>query len=431
MRVAVQGLWHLGTVTAACLAHAGKEVVGLDSDAEVVARLGRGEPPIHEPGLPELVGAGLRSGRLRFTTDAASALADADVLWICFDTPVNERDEADVASVRARLEAIRGALRPGTLVLISSQVPVGFTRALARDWGDLGLRFGYSPENLRLGKAISVFQTPERVVVGLTHEEDRPRVDELFRPYGQRIEWMTVESAEMTKHAINAFLATSVCFINELARLCERVGADAREVERGLKTEGRIGPKAYLSPGPAFAGGTLARDLRFLAGFGSDLGVATPLLSGVLASNDAHKGWLRERIAALVAGVERPVVAVLGLTYKPGTDTLRRSASVELCNWLRDRGIAVQAHDPAIRALPAELRETVALRATVDEALEGADLAVVATEWPEYRALPAAGFAERMRRPRVVDQTWFLAEALAREPRVEYFAPGKSGATWR
>jgi UDPglucose 6-dehydrogenase len=427
MRVVVFGLWHLGCVTAACVAAAGKRVIGLDVDADVVARLEQGQPPIQEPGLSELIEAGRRAGRLSFTSDAATALADADVLWVTFDTPVDARDEADVASVRARLEAVRGALRPGTLVVISSQVPVGFTRSLAREWADLGLGFAYSPENLRLGKAIGVFQAPERVIVGLEREADRPRTEELFQPYGQRMEWMSVESAEMTKHAINAFLATSVCFINELARICERVGADAREVERGLKSEGRIGPRAYLSPGPAFAGGTLARDLRFLAAFGRDLGVATPLVDGVVASNDAHKGWLRERISALLAGVDGPVVAVLGLTYKPGTDTLRRSSSVELCHWLLARGVRVQAHDPAVRTPRPELDERVVLGATAQEALAGADLAVIATEWPEFRALPPDELMRCMRTPQVVDQTWFLAAALGRAPGIQYFAPGRAG----
>ena len=262
MKVVVHGFWHLGCVTAACLAAAGKRVVGLDPDAAVVESLRRGEPPIQEPGLPELLRAGLDAGRLDFTTDAAAALDGADVLWVAFDTPVDARDEADVGAVRARLDAVREAVRPGTLVLVSSQVPAGFTRALARDWALPGVTYGYSPENLRLGSAIRVFQEPERVVIGLGDPADRPRAEALFAPYARRIEWMSIESAEMTKHAINAFLAASVAFANEVARLCERVGADASEVARGLKSEGRIGPKAYLAPGPAFAGGTLARDLR-------------------------------------------------------------------------------------------------------------------------------------------------------------------------
>jgi UDPglucose 6-dehydrogenase len=221
-------------------------------------------------------------------------------------------------------------------------------------------------------------------------------------------------------------LATSVCFINELARLCERTGADAREVERGLKSEGRIGPKAYLSPGAAFAGGTLARDLQFLSRFGKDLDVATPLFDGVLASNDSHKLWLRDKIAALLAGHASPVVAVLGLTYKPGTSTLRRSASLELCAWLHERGARVKAHDPAVQTLPPELGRFIEVCETAEQALTGADLLVVATQWPEYRSLPAATIVSSMRRPQVLDESWFLAQELAGVSNLRYFAPGKA-----
>src|SRR5262249_52216826 len=289
---------------------------------------------------------------LSFHTDPAAALTDADVLWVTFDTPVNEQDEADVGFVRARLEEVRPALKPGTLVLISSQVPVGFTRALQRDWPDGGLRFAYSPENLRLGKAIEVFCHPERVVLGIEDDADRTRLTELFSPFCSHLEWMTLESAEMTKHALNAFLATSVTFINEVARLCEEVGANAKEVERGLKSEGRIGPRAYLSPGAAFAGGTLARDLRFLVRRGREVQVRTPLLQGVLESNEVHKNWVREHVEQLLDGIEVPVATVLGLTYKPGTSTLRRSSAIELCRWMHERGVRVRGYDPAVPTLP-------------------------------------------------------------------------------
>ena len=238
MRIAVYGLWHLGCVTAACLASAGHQVVGLDPDAKVVEDLRHGRPPLEEPGLADLIAAGLAGGNLSFTVGPAAALTDAEVLWVTFDTPVNECDEADTAYLRERLEAIAGEVRPGTLVLISSQVPVGFTPSLERDWAGKGARFAYSPENLRLGKALDSFRKPERVVVGLRDPADRPLLAALFAPFCERIEWMTVESAEMTKHALNAFLATSVTFINELARLCEAVGADAKEVERGLQERG-------------------------------------------------------------------------------------------------------------------------------------------------------------------------------------------------
>src|SRR4051812_9987181 len=205
MRVVVYGLWHLGCVTAACLADAGNDVVGLDLDEPLIEGLKNGKPPLDEPGLAELIVANQRAKRLTFTINAKEALHGAGVLWVTFDTPVDENDVADVAFVRNRLEQIKEAVRPGTLVLISSQVPVGFTRSLANDWSNRGVRFGVSPENLRLGKAIEVFRTPERVIVGLSDpEQDRDLVTRLFLPFGPagtkqppRIEWMTLESAEM------------------------------------------------------------------------------------------------------------------------------------------------------------------------------------------------------------------------------------------
>jgi UDPglucose 6-dehydrogenase len=429
MRIAVYGLWHLGCVTAACLAAARHVVVGLERDAHVVTELQQGHAPLHEPGLTDLIAQGLHTQRLSFTTQPAEALHAAQVLWVTFDTPVNDHDEADVEFVRTQLEHIAPALQPGTLVLISSQVPVGFTSALAGDWQSLGLRYAYTPENLRLGRALESFQHPERVIIGLQDQADQPLLTELFAPFCQRLEWMSIESAEMTKHALNAFLATSVTFINELARLCEVLGADAREVERGLKSEGRIGPRAYLAPGAAFAGGTLARDVRFLVNFGQDYSIDTPLLNGVLASNQVHQGWLYTKVTQFLHTVARPTVAVLGLTYKPGTSTLRRSAAVALCQWLHQQGMRVQAHDPAITMLPDDLQPAMELCAHPQAALSGADLAIIATEWPDYRTLRAEDFVHAMRRPQIIDQNWFLSGSLAGDQRLTYVATGKAASS--
>jgi UDPglucose 6-dehydrogenase len=429
MNVTVFGLWHLGCVTAACVVAAGNRVVGLDTDRRTIDDLRAGKPPIAEPGLTDLIAAESKAGRLAFTTEVPEAVGEAEVVWITFDTPVNERDEADVAFVRRQLDHIGPNLRPGTIVLISSQVPAGFTRELSRAAWATKIHFAYSPENLRLGKAIDVFRNPERVILGVSDESIKPKLAELFAPFSGRIEWMSIESAEMTKHAINAFLATSVTFANELARLCEAVGANAKEVERGLKSEGRIGPKAYLSPGGAFAGGTLARDLRFLTQFGRKFGVDTPLFDGVIAGNERHKDWTRDKVRQMLRGIANPVVAVLGLTYKPGTDTLRRSTSVELCQWMHERGFRIKAHDPAIRELPEDLLSVIALAATPREAMSGADLAVVATEWPEYRNLSAHDFVVAMRRPAVIDPNWFLAGVLSEETKIHYVTTGRDRAS--
>jgi len=209
------------------------------------------------------------------------------------------------------------------------------------------------------------------------------------------------------------------------------LGADAKEVERGLKSEGRIGPRAYLAPGAAFAGGTLARDLRFLIDFGQQYQVATPLFDGVLASNDVHKGWMRATISRLLGAIAQPVVAILGLTYKPGTSTLRRSEAVELCIWLHSQGLRVQAHHPAVVELPEQLSKIIALRATPEQALAGADVAVITTEWPDYQGLTAEQLVAQMRYSRVIDQNRFLASALGNDARITYVATGTAGTIAR
>ncbi len=429
MKVCVLGLWHLGTVTAACLAAGGHDVTGLDFDTMTVEKLQVGQPPLFEPGLEDLVKRGLAEQRLRFTTMVSEAVADAEVVWVAYDTPVDEQDRADVDYVVERITRVFPQLKDGAIVLISSQVPVGSTRGLERAYAETKtgrqVTFGYSPENLRLGKAISVFTQPDRVVVGVRSVADRARVSALLQPFTDHIEWMSVESAEMTKHALNAFLATSVTFINEIAAVCEQVGADAKEVERGLKSESRIGPKAYLGPGSAFAGGTLARDIAFLMQVGDEHNVPLHLIPGVRASNDEHKLWPRRRLQALLGDLNGQSIAVWGLTYKPGTDTLRRSSAVELCQWLAQQGAHVQAHDPAVKALPDELTAVIDLRATALAALEGAAALVIATEWPEYQAVAGDAIMTAMRpSPIVIDANRLLSKTLGGRSDVRYAAVG-------
>jgi UDPglucose 6-dehydrogenase len=431
VRVCVFGLWHLGAVTAACLASAGHDVTGLDFDPRVPDDLAAGRPPVFEPGLEDLTRNGLASGRLRFTGDA-TVVSAADVVWITCDTPVDENDRADVESIVTGVERLFPHIRDGALLIVSSQVPVGTTARLQKLFERVAdgrrVGFGYSPENLRLGQAIAVFTRPDRVVVGLRTAEDRPAIAELFRSFTDRIEWMSVESAEMTKHALNGFLATSVTFINEVATLCEQVGADAAEVERGLKSDVRIGPGAYLSPGAAFAGGTLARDVMFLSQLGTEHGVDTHLLAAVRQSNDAHRHWPRRRLIDLLGRVSEKKVGVWGLTYKPGTDTLRRSSAIELCRWLIAEGATVRAHDPVVRQLPPDLAGEIRLTSEPLGALEGAAALVVATSWPEYRAVDAKQVADRMAGTLILDASGFLAATLGQDPRLRYVRVGTAAA---
>jgi UDPglucose 6-dehydrogenase len=346
-------------------------------------------------------------------------------VWVTFDTPVDDDDQADAGWVRAQLEAIRQHLLPDSLVLVSSQVPVGFTRSVADDWQTSlpDVEFACSPENLRLGQAIAVFRAPGRVVIGLGTKPSRERLARLFAPFCDRILWMSLESAEMTKHALNSFLAVQVVYTNELARLCERVGADARDVERGLRSDPRIGDKAYVAPGPPLAGGTLARDIQLLRALSAHHGLESPVVEGVVRSNRLHMDWTRDRLSELLAGTDAPRVALLGLTYKAGTDTLRRSASVEVGRWLLERGVEVRAFDPAVRSVPPELN-WLHLAPSLHEVLAGADAAVIATPWPEFATLTAEQVVQAMRAPRLVDQAGFLSY-LADDPRLTYVCVGR------
>lgn len=395
MRVCVVGLWHLGTVTAASLASAGHDVVAFDPDPDVISRLEGGETPVREPGLDALI----RSPRLRFTADPREALATVDVVWVTYDTPVDDDDRADVELVITRIESLFDHLADGTLVVISSQLPAGSTRRIEQSFaGRKYVSFAYSPENLRLGKAIDAFMKPDRVVCGVRDAEARRKFAMLMEPITKNIEWMSVESAEMTKHALNAFLATSVTFINEIAVICEKTGADAREVERGLKTDSRIGARAYLSPGAAFAGGTLARDVQFLATLGGNV----PLLSSVKVSNDVHQSWPLAKLIEALGDLRGRTIAVWGLTYKPGTDTLRRSAAVELSRVLAGAGARVRAYDPAVHEVPGM---EITVCASAEEAVKSADALVVATQWPQFRSVPSSALPQSIV---VVDANRFL-----------------------
>ncbi|HWA10156.1 MAG TPA: nucleotide sugar dehydrogenase [Opitutaceae bacterium] len=422
MKIAVLGLWHLGCVTAACCAKH-FDVTGLDFDPANIDRLRQGRAPIAEPGLDELIQAGLAAGRLRFTGVIAEACAAADILWVAYDTPVDDNDQADIESVLREVRRCVPALPRGALILLSSQLPVGTCRLLEGEFGAQGYRFACSPENLRLGKAIEIFTKADRIIAGYRDERAKAQLAELFAPFTSQVVWMRSESAEMTKHAINSFLALSITFMNEIARLCEAAGADAKEVERGLKSESRIGPKAYLSPGGAFAGGTLARDVVTCTQLGQKYGEALEVIPAIKRSNDGHRQWALQKIRRLLGAGTGRRVALLGLTYKPGTNTLRRSSAVELARALAAAGFEVAASDPSQPPLPADLA-FIRFSAAAADAVAGADAVVVCTEWPEFRQLDWAALAPRLRRPVIVDATRFLEKSVASLPGLQYVTVG-------
>jgi UDPglucose 6-dehydrogenase len=428
MKICVLGLWHLGSVTAACMAALGHHVVGVDFDEQRIASLSAGTAPLFEPGLEELLRSGLASGRLRFSRTVAEATAGAQVLWVTSDTPIGSDGAPQPDLIIQQLEPVLPVLDAGTLVLVSSQLPIGSIRALQQRAAVL--RSGRSvncaclPENLRLGSALRDFLRPDRIIVGVASTSDRHVLEELLGTIGAPIEWMSLESAEMTKHALNAFLATSVTFANEVASICEVVGADAKEVERGLKSDRRIGAGAYLAPGAAFAGGTLARDVGFLTGVGRARGITTPLLASILPSNAAHRLWAQNTLRTLFADLSRTNIAVWGLTYKSGTDTLRESPAVELCEWILREGAQLRVHDPVVRSLPPQWGSAVRRTDSPLAAVHGAQALVLAVDWPVYREVDGAELLQSIDQLVVLDPNRMRPDLATIAARLRYFAVG-------
>jgi UDPglucose 6-dehydrogenase len=419
MDVCVIGLWHQGIVGAACLADLGYSVVAADHDEGKVDRLNGGRAPLYEPGLDELLAAGLASGRLRFSADVAGSVVGRPYVLLMFDTPVNDRDESDLSEVLATAGEIAPHLSDGVVLYVTAQVPVGTCDRIAgiiRE-ANPSLQFGiaYSPENLRLGQAIERFRKPPLPVIGADDPATLDRLEPLLAPLG--VDWARVDlrTAEMTKHALNAFLATSICFANELGNLCDEVGADGRRVAEVLRLEPRVGSKAMLFPGLGFAGGTLARDMQTLRSLGDRSGLETPMLDGAWESNVRQNRLVVRKLRKAFGGrgLKGVRATVLGLTYKPDTSTLRRSASLEIIAEMTGEGMIVAAHDPKADRDEVAARREFRFDEDPYAAAEGADVLVLITPWPEYKSLDFARVRRLMAGGLVLDTANLLdARAL-------------------
>jgi len=406
-RVCVIGLWHLGLVTSACLADLGRTVIGFDSDPHLIEGLRKHRLPLFEPGLEELVERGIAEKRLWFTTDPQEALAGARYAIIAHDTAVDERDESDLSQVMAAASHLARHMEDGSIVIVSSQVPVGscerIQSTILRGKPSRGFGIAYVPENLRLGQAIERFKKPEMIVIGSEDPAVASAVDELLSGINAPRVVVGIRTAEMTKHALNAFLATCISFANEMANLCDEVGADALDVARALHLDKRVGSLAPLRPGLGFAGGTLARDLKTLRKLGKGNGSSTPLIEGVLRVNEQQSHVVTRKLTGVYGSLEGLTVGVLGLTYKPGTSTLRRSVALEIIGEVTALGAAVKAHDP--RANLEELPDVPDFQFCPDPCAvaDGSDALVIVTEWPEFRDLDFVAMKKSMRNPVLVD----------------------------
>ncbi|WP_298443302.1 nucleotide sugar dehydrogenase [Ferrimicrobium sp.] len=383
MRLAIIGLWHLGCVFSGSLAALGHSVVAIDEDDDVIRRLRAGKLPVEEPGLAALLSEGVNSGSLRFS-NTLGEVSSAELVWLTIDTPVRSDDTADLAPVLDTAHRVASLMDSNSVLVISSQIPLGTSRQILRDARsarpDGCFEVAYCPENLRLGSAISSFREADRFVIGASSSRAASVVEESLSPVGAPVLSMSLESAELSKHALNAFLAMSVAFANEVGRLAEIGGADAREVAKSLKLESRIGPRSYVMPGGPIAGGTLARDVRYLTGLGETFGTAIPLISSILVSNSIQQSWAVDSLAEYCSPDSGPVL-VFGLAYKQGTSTLRHSFGIDVARNLVARGYNTRTYDSL--AEPTSLPEENNGIERIDElevALEGVAAVIVCAE---------------------------------------------------
>jgi UDPglucose 6-dehydrogenase len=406
-KVCVIGIWHLGSVYSTCLADLGYLVVGVDKDLKVVNDLNRGIPPIFEPGLQELLTNNINSGRLSYTTDLSQAAKGSSFVLITFDTPVNEKDEVDLSEIFATAKELAGCVENGSIVIVSSQIPVGTCDQLKllikQNNPSLDFDIACSPENLRLGQAIECFKNPQRIVIGADSDPTLDRVEALFEVIAVPKLRMNLRTAEMTKHALNAFLATSISFANQIANLCDEVGANALKIAAALQSDARIGPNLPLLPGLAFGGGTLARDLKILKNLGENSACETPLINGVLRVNQQQNGLVARKLQKIYGSVKNLTVGILGLTYKAGTSTLRRSAALEIIEDLTNGGAKIKAYDPKADLGEVKLHQEFQFCTDPYEVARGSDALVIVTDWPEFKNLDFDLIKSLMKKPVLID----------------------------
>jgi UDPglucose 6-dehydrogenase len=423
MRVAMIGTGYVGLVSGACFADFGHEVTCVDKDARKIAVLTRGEVPIYEPGLNELIAANARAGRLKFTNNLAGAVKAADAVFIAVGTPSRRGDgHADLTFVYDAAREIAAAVDGFTVVITKSTVPVGtgdeVERIIREARADADVAVVANPEFLREGAAIRDFKHPDRIVVGSEDARAREVITELYRPlYLNRspILFTDRRTAELIKYAANAFLATKITFINEIADLAEKVGADVQEVARGIGLDNRIGAK-FLHAGPGFGGSCFPKDAVALLKTGQDHEAPLRIVEAVVAVNDARKRAMARKVSAALGGELRgKTIAVLGLTFKPNTDDMREAPSIPLITALQDMGAKVRAYDPTGMEQAKPLLDNVVFCDDAYSCAEGASALVIVTEWEQFRALDFARLKTVMERPVLIDlRNIYRPEEVAR-----------------
>jgi UDPglucose 6-dehydrogenase len=422
--IGVVGVGWVGLVTAACFAELGHRVVARDILPEKVESLSRGEITIHEPGLDEMLKR--NAERLTFTTDMRELLDAVRLLFVCVDTPPTYSGDADLSRVHSVIEELSDD--SDHVLIMKSTVPAGTGASIRRDLP--GLTYVSCPEFLKEGSAVDDFMNPDRIVVGAEPADEAPAdaVVELYEPLGGTIVRTDVASAEMIKLASNAFLATKISFINEIANVCEEVGADVGEVARGMGLDERIGP-SFLRAGIGYGGSCFPKDVSALKMLAGNSGYHFQLLNAVIEVNELQKRRVVSKLVGHLGSLAGRRVTLLGLAFKPHTDDMREASSLVLAARLRGEGAEVSAYDPVATGAARKLLDAVQLRDSAMEALDGADAAVLVTEWPEFAELDWAAAASRMARPLLIDGRNFLDPETLRSAGFAYEGIGRSAIT--
>jgi UDPglucose 6-dehydrogenase len=411
MRIAMIGSGYVGLVSGACFAQFGHDVVCIDKDEGKIAHLHKGEMPIYEPGLDKLVADNAKAGRLSFSTKLGDAVGNADAVFIAVGTPTRRGDgHADLTYVYAAAAEVADAISGYTVVVTKSTVPVGTGREVARIIRETQPSAEFdvcsNPEFLREGAAIEDFMKPDRVVIGVESQRARDVMAQVYRPLNliqTPMVFTNIETAEVTKYAGNAFLATKITFINEIADLCEKVGADVHDVARGIGLDGRIGRK-FLHPGPGFGGSCFPKDTLALAYTAREVNAPQTIVEQVIEVNNARKKRMARKVIDFCGGsVKGLTVGVLGLTFKPNTDDMRDAPSLDIVPALQAGGAKIVAFDPEGMAEAGRVLKDITFTKTAYEAAFEADVLVVITEWHEFRGLDPRRIKQVMRQPRIVD----------------------------
>jgi len=424
-RVAVLGVGYVGLTAAACLAHLGHDVVAIDIDAERVAGLQQGVVPIHEADLPELVASGLASGRLQFTTEAGAALSGTRFVFVCVPTPPRADGHADLHFLDSAVDGIASLLDAECVLVLKSTVPVGTNQRVVERLGRPDVKVVSNPEFLREGLAVRDFLDADRVVVGASAREAGDAVAALYGTTPRAVLHTDPATAELVKYATNAFLASRLSFVNELAAICELVGGTIDDVVTGLGLDHRIGAN-HLSPGPGWGGSCFPKDIRSLQATASDVGIMARMLDSVVAANDDQFDRLADKVEAIAGGsLNGKRVAVLGLTFKAGTDDLRDSPALAVVGRLLTRGAAVTAYDPMVDAPPIE---GMTIAASALDAAASADVVAFLTEWDELGSLDLGRLAAVMAGDGVVDGRNMLDPHGVRLAGLRYMGIGRGAA---